>query len=1189
MSTDTAGPTNYEAVSVGDEITYTITYYNYYAVETDITITDQLDSGVEFVSATDRDGKELTADDVFESNDDTYDKWPVFTAEAYESGSVTLTVRVTEDAKTAGDGLSSEWADSTTVDNQASVQIGNDSAATTNIVTNPLTPDDPENPSKAIYYVEDEEGNVQTKTDGKNLYVSVGDKVTYTISYYNHNSTPATVTITDTLDDGVDFVSATDGNGNVVNKATAVAGTGTVVYDETNHTVTWTIENASPFTEGSVTLTVRVNDDAKTANQTYSAVDPTDPDVYYEFTYTEVASIANQAAVTIVANTSDTDTETDPEETEEPAYTNVPENPLESEDPVNPTKTISATSPSGYDADATINETTNTLTGSSVGIGSMITYVISYYNYNNTAADVTITDKLDAGVTYLDSSDNGVYDEATHTVTWTLENVTPLTEGTVTLAVQVNENAWIVGDDETTATVENTASVAINNDAAVDTNKVENPIDPDDPGDPEKAVSADSEAGVNGSAVNHGDQITYTIAYYNHTNTAVNVIIMDELDDGVDYVSSSNSGVYDEEDHTVTWTFEDVDAFTGGYVTLTVKVNSSTGETVENDADVYIGGNSATTNLVTNPVNDDPVDPVKTVEIDDNDGTTDDGDLVAVGDELVYTITYYNYLSYAATVIITDELDEGVDYVKSDNGGVYDSDIHTVTWTLEGVNAYTEGSVTLTVKVNENAKTLDTGDTTASVVNDALVEIGKDVGNTYSRMTNEVENPIESDAPVDPTKTVAVGSGNSVAVGDELVYTISYYNYNNTAATVTITDALDAGVDYVSSSPAGVYDTASHTVTWTLANVEAFTSGTVTLTVQVNRDATILADGETEGDVVNTASVQIGNAAAVDTNKVENPVPVEISEDATVTVTKTLTWDGVEITAEDYTFYVALYADEDCTTRMTEVKALTFENSASESVTFTGLEIGRTYYVSECEEDGTAILSGTISDGTLFAVTFDNDENSVTIADGMAAEITFENQFVEIPTGFYVQGYLTITKILLDADGSALASDAVFYAGIFTDSSYTTLAENVSTNIVELDLAADGSEGSEVSVTIDVAAAGDEDTVLYVTEVEIDEDGNVVPVADDASFGYTVSYSGSEVTLTSTDTEATVTITNKEIEEEEETESESETETETDTEEAVQTGDETPLAQYFALLLLALAIIVAEMFYLRRRERGARD
>ncbi|MCD8012231.1 MAG: hypothetical protein LUG99_03480 [Lachnospiraceae bacterium] len=117
-------------------------------------------------------------------------------------------------------------------------------------------------------------------------------------------------------------------------------------------------------------------------------------------------------------------------------------------------------------------------------------------------------------------------------------------------------------------------------------------------------------------------------------------------------------------------------------------------------------------------------------------------------------------------------------------------------------------------------------------------------------------------------------------------------------------------------------------------------------------------------------------------------------------------------------------------------------------------------------------------------------------------------------------------------------SNETFYAGIFSDASYTTLADNVSDNIVALSL------NGESEVTVKITAA--------VTE----EEGTV---------------SKTSVSLSTTKLSGSVTITNQEIEEtDEETTYEEETETETETEaKAVQTGDDTPAAGFLGIMLAA--------------------
>ncbi|MCD8075718.1 MAG: hypothetical protein LUF27_11955 [Lachnospiraceae bacterium] len=274
---------------------------------------------------------------------------------------------------------------------------------------------------------------------------------------------------------------------------------------------------------------------------------------------------------------------------------------------------------------------------------------------------------------------------------------------------------------------------------------------------------------------------------------------------------------------------------------------------------------------------------------------------------------------------------------------------------------------------------------------------------------------------------------------------------------------------------------------------------------------------------------------------------------------------------------MALYADEECTDRVSEVEELYYANASATTVTFSGLDLGRTYYIAECDEDGVRILAGALADGTLYYVEFgDGNEVVVEDEDGNVTKY-FENQYMTIPNGGYsIEAELTVTKKLLNAAGLALNSNETFYVGIFEDDSYTELSDRVDQNIIALDLGGD----SEASSVVKVSVAPGETATLYVAEV----DENGVPVGNNGSFPYEVSVDGAIVILNlETSMTATTTITNKKIEDEK-TESESPAESETETESAsVKTGDDTPVGMYFSLLLAAAAFLLAGGCYRKKR------
>ena len=319
--------------------------------------------------------------------------------------------------------------------------------------------------------------------------------------------------------------------------------------------------------------------------------------------------------------------------------------------------------------------------------------------------------------------------------------------------------------------------------------------------------------------------------------------------------------------------------------------------------------------------------------------------------------------------------------------------------------------------------------------------------------------------------------------------------------------------------------------------------------------------------------------------------------DADLTVTKHLTTnEGEEIKAVDQTFYVALYADEDCTERVSDIKPLVFQNASVSSVTFTKLEKDHTYYVGECDEEGTSYLANVTADGTLYTVEF-HDGNVVEIdnPDGSKA-IYFDNQFEEIPDNFYRDGKLIITKKLLRADGKAKNSSQTFYAGIFADEEYTQFAEEAEEKIVALDLAGN----SKVSRSVTIALPNEGNVTLYVTEV----DSAGKPVDGATGFKYEISVENAEITLNQENYQETVEITNKEttptptpkpsstptptvtpaIPTSNRTQKTPGSFTGTSTRTAVKTGDTTPIDGFIALLAAAAVVTAAGVYFKRRRK-----
>lgn len=222
-----------------------------------------------------------------------------------------------------------------------------------------------------------------------------------------------------------------------------------------------------------------------------------------------------------------------------------------------------------------------------VNVGDVVEYLIYWENYyyeieNDQVvykpAKVTITDPLDPGVDFVDAefvelSDETArgevsYDEATHTVTWTIDEADPEESGYVRLKVKVNNNAAYAYDNTGNVTsrrdnqIKNQAHVTVN-DFKVSTEKVKTPVGEvhktetavqDSKGKKTKVSVKDKnlvqEKDKNGNPGNFvgpmvGKEfiITYEISFVNYKTEKAKVTVTDKIDPDAVFYSASYEGV----------------------------------------------------------------------------------------------------------------------------------------------------------------------------------------------------------------------------------------------------------------------------------------------------------------------------------------------------------------------------------------------------------------------------------------------------------------------------------------------------------------------------------------------------------------------------------------------------------------------------------------------------------------------
>lgn len=230
----------------------------------------------------------------------------------------------------------------------------------------------------------------------------------------------------------------------------------------------------------------------------------------------------------------------------------------------------------------------------------------------------------------------------------------------------------------------------------------------------------------------------------------------------------------------------------------------------------------------------------KDVSKQDAPQTSVDGKLVGVGDTLVYTIDWVNNavdkngVPVAANVAVMDKIPHGTEYVSASEGGKHENG--AVTWKLDNQPAGASGTVTLTVRVTDDAVV------TGSVENQASIQIGDNkvatnVTKTFVPGKSETTHPDS----VKPGETV-------------LSYQIKFHNTDGADATATVVDKLGEGLEYQAGSarvngepvePEVEGSTAvGTTLTWNLTDLAADRDVIITFDVKVAENGPNTVDNQ---------------------------------------------------------------------------------------------------------------------------------------------------------------------------------------------------------------------------------------------------------------------------------------------------------------------------------------------------------
>ena len=653
-----------------------------------------------------------------------------------------------------------------------------------------------------------------------------GDNVTYTVTVTNGGNADAkAVVVRDVLGKDLKFVSAT----------------GTYTFDEATNTITWTVDVDAGKTEtftvvatvinyGNVTNSLVVGNKTFNKNVTVpeitpdKTVDNENPNFGDNLTYTvTVKNEGNGNATDVIivdtlgkgleyisstgnydnktntitwkVNLASGETKTFTVVAKIVGYTDVTNKVTVG----NKTAAVTVNIPEIIPAKDVNNTTPN--------FGDTVEYTVTVNNNANTAAkQVVIVDTLGKGLKFINASHNGKYDEVTRTITWIVD-----LDAGESVVFSVNATVEAYGNINNTVVVGNksfTKNITVPEITPIKKVEITNP--------------------------NFGEEITYFVSVFNSAVVdAKNVVVVDHLDKGLKYVSSSNNGVYDAATHTVTW-IVDIDADSS--LDLTVTAVAEAYGVLTNI--VSVGDKSASAD-----VNVPEIIPGKSVDVENPN----------FGDTVTYTVTVTNNgVGDAKQVVVRDTLDKGLKFVKATGKYTFDESTNTVTWIVDLANG--ESQTFYVTAVAEAYGVLSNnvfvGDKSASAdVNVPEIIPGKSV---------DVENP---------------------NFGDTVTYTVTVTNNGIVdAKNVVVVDHLDKGLKYFSSSNNGVYDAATHTVTWI-----------VDIDIGSSIDLTVTAVADEYGVLTNIVSVGDKSASA------DVSVP-EITPDKTVNITNPNFGDKVDYT-----------------------------------------------------------------------------------------------------------------------------------------------------------------------------------------------------------------------------------------------------------------------------------------------------
>jgi large repetitive protein len=841
-------------VTLGQPVTFTLNVNNAGpATATNVQVTDQLPSGLSFLSAT--------------------------PAGVYNASSGVWTVGTLGNGSSASLQITASLNTSTPVTNTAQITAADQR--------------DPDSTPGNGIPTEDDQGSVTITPQVADLSLvktidnptpNVGQNVTFTVNLNNTGPGTATgVAVADQLPQGLTFVSAAPSQGSydrasgvwtvgtvsagssaslqlaaTVNTTAAVTNTAqvsradqpdpdstpnnnnpneddqssiTLTPQRADLALTKTVDNATPNPNAVVNFTLNLRNDGPGAATNISVTDLLPSGVAYvgsspsQGAYNAssgvwnvgVVSSGSSASLQIAARVTGTGSIINTAEVsavDQPDPDSTPGNNVPGEDDQSSITIVA------QQADLSLTKTVDV---AAPQVGENLTFTLTLSNGGpHRATGIAVRDQLPSGLVFVSSNPStGNYDSGTGV--WTVSAL----ENGVKATLQITATA--VGTTQTTNAAEVIASDQHDPDSTPDNN----------------IATEDDQAGVTAtpqiadlsltktaspSRPNADQEVTFTVTVSNAgPHEATGVTIEDALPPGMTFVSATPStGTFDRTNGV--WTVGRIGA--SGSATLRVVARTDTADEKTNMAEITAADQYDPDSEPGNhdPDEDDQVSVTIRPQIADVslDKLVDKAS-PNVGDNVTFTVTLSNAGPDAATgVLVHDALPAGIRYVSSTVGqGAYNPT--SGDWNVGTVTPGAEVTMFLVGRVDDAAAKINAAEVMAADQFDpnSMPGNGVETEDDYATIT---ATPQVIDLSLG--KTVDQPAPN---LGEQITFMIGLNNAGpDTATNVAVLDRLPAGVSYVSSSPSqGTFDVLSGR--WNVGTVPPGTNVTLRIVAQVTQ------------------------------------------------------------------------------------------------------------------------------------------------------------------------------------------------------------------------------------------------------------------------------------------------------------------------------------------------------------------